>query len=119
VQIAGSLLIAGLLIGERASDGRNTKAPHADYVLQILRALDPEESPEKITIATACERLIEDCKSRHLARETIGKYELLSRELKEFFKGMRSSWTSASENVDLPAAGDVRNIALRVDGLNC
>jgi integrase/recombinase XerD len=55
---------------------------------EILRGLDPEESPETISLETACDRFIEDCKSRHLAKETIGKYELLTRELKASFKGM-------------------------------
>src|ERR1700733_10408672 len=54
---------------------------------EILRGLDPEESPEKISIETACDRVIEDCKSRHLAKEIIGKYELLTRELKVRSKG--------------------------------
>jgi integrase/recombinase XerD len=55
---------------------------------EILRGLDPDESPEKITLDKACERLIEDCKTRKLAKETIGKYELLARELNVFFKGV-------------------------------
>jgi integrase/recombinase XerD len=58
-----------------------------DTAEEKLRALDPDEAPAKITIDKACERLIEDCKTRKLAKETIGKYELLASELKPFFKG--------------------------------
>jgi integrase/recombinase XerD len=53
---------------------------------EILRAVDPYESPEELTVAEACERFIADCKSRKLAQETIGKYELLCRELKDRWK---------------------------------
>jgi integrase/recombinase XerD len=54
---------------------------------EILRAVDPYESPEELTVAEVCERFIADCKSRKLAKETVGKYELLCRELKDRFKG--------------------------------
>jgi len=55
---------------------------------EILRALDPEEMPEKLTVSQCGERFAEDCKSRHLAKETLGKYDLLVRELKTHFKGV-------------------------------
>jgi hypothetical protein len=38
-----------------------------------------------MTVGAATERFIEDCKGRHLAKETVGKYELLAKELKAAF----------------------------------
>ena len=54
---------------------------------EILRETDPDESHEKLLIGTATERFLANCKSRKLAPETCGKYDLLCRELDEQFKG--------------------------------
>jgi hypothetical protein len=54
----------------------------------FLRSLDPEDIPDKVTIDDACERFLANFRSRKLAYETIGKYELLGRELKQRFKGL-------------------------------
>jgi len=64
---------------------------------EILRGLDPGEPLRvRMTVSDACDAFIRDCEDRHLAAETIGKYKLLSRELKEEFKNMGvSSVTSA------------------------
>jgi integrase/recombinase XerD len=64
---------------------------------EIIRALDPEESPEKISVSVACDRFIEDCKGRKLADETIGKYELLGRELKAKFASRDIKGISADD----------------------
>jgi len=55
---------------------------------EFFRSLDPEDVPDKVTIHEACERFLANCRSRKLAYETIGKYELLCRELKQRFKGL-------------------------------
>jgi integrase/recombinase XerD len=68
-----------------------------DRAEEILRALEPEESPKKITLDYACERLIQDCESRSLTKQTIGKYELLARELKVAFKGVGIRGVSADD----------------------
>jgi integrase len=52
---------------------------------EILRELDSNELPDKILVADAGERLIADCVGRKLAPETIGKYRLLVKEMKEFY----------------------------------
>ena len=36
---------------------------------EILRALDPEETPDMISMEIACERFLADCKHRKLATE--------------------------------------------------
>jgi integrase/recombinase XerD len=55
---------------------------------EILRGIDNDAVSGKMTVGAATERFVEDCKSRHLAKETVGKCELLAKELKAAFPGM-------------------------------
>jgi site-specific recombinase XerD len=64
---------------------------------EILRETDPNESHEKIMMATATERFLADCSSRKLATETYGKYDLLCRELNHHFKGKPIRGISADD----------------------
>lgn len=52
---------------------------------EALRDLSPDEIPEKMLVEAAADRFVDDCKRRQLAKETIGKYELLAKELKAQF----------------------------------
>ena len=83
----------------RRTENRFGNLDKSDWetVEEILRGLDPDESPEKITLDKACERLIEDRKTRKLAKETVGKYELLARELKCF----SSAWIFESSDLTI------------------
>jgi integrase/recombinase XerD len=59
---------------------------------EMLRALDPGEAMDAISVAEACERFLADCKARNLGSAQLGKYKLLTDELKAEFpkRGLRS-----------------------------
>jgi integrase/recombinase XerD len=58
-----------------------------------LRKMDPYEPVGNATVTEACDSFVKDCEARNLGKETIGKYKLLTRELKERFKGPLRSVT--------------------------
>jgi integrase/recombinase XerD len=87
--------VYGTLNGKRIRKSLDTTSwERAD---EILRGLDPDETPEKVWMKTATQRFLADCVSRKLAKETLGKYELLCRELNERFLGREVKGISADE----------------------
>ncbi len=74
------LWVVGSIDGRRvrqALDTRNWK--HAEEL--VLAMLGEDHVPEKVTVTIAAERFLDDCRSRGLGKQTIAKYELLTREM--------------------------------------
>jgi hypothetical protein len=87
--------VFGSLDGKRIRKSLDTQS--RERAEEILRGLDNDDLPGKMTVGAATGRFVEDCKSRHLAKETVGKYELLAKELKAAFSGRDIKGISADE----------------------
>src|SRR3972149_5692375 len=75
--------IMGSLDGKRIRRALDTTSWDAGE--EILRELDPQEVFEAMSVTAACDRFLADCKARELGPAQMGKYGLLSEELKREF----------------------------------